>query len=146
MILFEATIESVLFYGGEALTVTKEMEKRINGCYTRILRMGLNVSWRQKLTNDQLYQELPRVSNKIADRRMKLAGHCIRHPELSASSLVLWQPSKGTANRGKQALTYIDNLCRDLDVEEVDEIRSAMSNRGQWRGLSRLVRARARTK
>ena len=144
--LFIATVESVLLYGSEAWTITKALEKRINGCYTRMLRMILNISWKQKLTNDQLYQELPRVANKIADRRMKLAGHCIRHPELSASSLVLWQPTKGAANRGKPALTYIDNLYRDLDVEKVDEIRSAMNNRGQWRDLSRLVRVGTRTK
>ena len=87
-----------------------------------------------------------RVANKFADRRMKLAGHCVRHPELSASSLVLWQPTKGTANRGKQALTYIDKLCREIDVEVVDEIRSAMNNRGQWRELSRSVRVGTRIK
>ena len=144
--LFIATVESVLLYGSEAWTITKALEKRINGCYTRMLRMSLNISWKQKLTNDQLYQELPRVANKIADRRMKLAGHCIRHPDLSAPSLALWDPTKGALNRGKPALTYIDNLCRDLEVEDVDEIRSAMNNRGRWRELSRLVRMGARTK
>ena len=100
--------------------------------------MSLNISWKEKLTNDQLYQKLPRVANNIADRRMKLAGHCIRHPDLSASSLALWDPTKGALNRGKPALTYINNLCRDLGVEDVGEIRSATNNRGRWSELSRL--------
>ena len=102
--------------------------------------MSLGVSWKQKLTNEQLYQELPKVTCKIAERRMK------RHPELSASSLVLWEPTEGTANPGRPAVTYVDNLCRDLDVEDVAEIRTAMNNRAQWRELSGLVRADARTK
>ena len=107
--------------------------------------MCLGVSWRQKLTNPQLYRELPPVTNKIAERRLKLAGHCIRHPELSASTLVLWKPSKGTPKQGKPAITYIDNLCDDLGVEETKEIRTKMNDRVQWRELSGLVRASART-
>ena len=78
--LFIATVESVLLYGSEAWTITKTLQKKIDGCYTRMLRMSLGISWRQKLTNEQLYQELPKVTSKIAERRLKLAGHCIRHP------------------------------------------------------------------
>ena len=143
--LFIATVESVLLYGSEAWTITKSLEKKIDGCYTRMLRMSLNVSWKQKLTNEQLYQELPKVTCKIAERRMKLAGHCIRHSELSASSLVLWEPTEGTASAGRPAVTYVDNLRRDLDVEDVAEIRTAMNDRAQWREQSGLVRAGART-
>ena len=143
--IFMATVESVLLYGSEAWTITKSLEKKIDGCYTRMLRMSLNVSWKQKLTNEQLYQELPKVTCKIAERRMKLAGHCIRHPELSASTLVLWEPTEGTASAGRPAITYVDNLRRDLDVEDVAEIRTAMNDRARWRMQSGLDRAGART-
>ena len=134
--IFLATVESVLLYGCGAWTITKTLKKRINGCYTRMLRMCLGISWKQKLTNDELYRELPPVTTKIAERRLKLAGHCIRHPELSASNLVLWKPSRGTPRQGKPAMTYIDCLCDDLDVEDEREIRIAMNNRAQWRELS----------
>ena len=144
--LFIATVESVLLYGSEAWTITKTMMKKIDGCYTRMLRMCLGVSWMQKLTNEELYRELPKVTEKIAERRMKLAGHCIRHPELSASTLVLWEPKRGAPKPGRPAVTYVDNLCSDLEVEEVEEIKTAMHNRAQWRELSGLVRAGARTK
>ena len=144
--LFIATVESVLLYGSEAWTITKTLQKKIDGCYTRMLRMSLGISWRQKLTNEQLYQELPKVTSKIAERRLKLAGHCIRHPELSASSLVLWQPKRGDPSQGRPAVTYVNNLCSDLGVEDVAEIKTAMNNRVQWRELSRKVRTDARTK
>ena len=52
-----------------------------------------------------LYQELPLVANKVTERRMRLAGHCIRHPELTASSFVLWKPSKGKTSRGTPAIS-----------------------------------------
>ena len=144
--LFLATVESVLLYGSETWTLTKSMEKKLNGCYTRMLLMCLNITWKQKLTNEQLYQELPLVANKVAERRMKLAGHCIRHPELTASSFVLWKPSKGKTSRGRPAISYIDNLRRDTGLVEVTEIKTAMQDRMQWRKQSRLVRAGARTK
>ena len=30
-----------------------------------------------------------------------MAGHCIRHPELLASDLVLWEPMHGRAQQGR---------------------------------------------
>ena len=36
-------------------TLTKALTKSINGCYTRMLRMAQNVSWRDHITNLELY-------------------------------------------------------------------------------------------
>ena len=33
-------------------------------------------------TNKKVYGKLPLVSSKIKSRRMRMAGHCIRHPKL----------------------------------------------------------------
>ena len=38
-----ATVESILLYGSETWTVTKEISKKIDGCYSRMLRMALNI-------------------------------------------------------------------------------------------------------
>ena len=75
------------------------MKKQLDGCCTRMLRMALNVSWKQHITNIQLYGELPPVSTKVQQRRMRLAGHCVRHGDEVANKLVLWQPTDGHANR-----------------------------------------------
>ena len=42
--LFVALIESVLLYGAETWTMTKKLDKVLDGCYTRMLRMALNVN------------------------------------------------------------------------------------------------------
>ena len=42
--LFIATVETVLLYGSETWTIGKAMEKRIDGCYTRMLRKAMNIS------------------------------------------------------------------------------------------------------
>ena len=42
--LFIATVESVSLYNSNTWTLTKQMEKRLDGVYTRMLRMAMNVS------------------------------------------------------------------------------------------------------
>ena len=49
--LFVATVESLLLYGAETWTFTKALKKQLDGCYTRMLRMALNVSWKCHMTN-----------------------------------------------------------------------------------------------
>ena len=69
-----------------------------------MLRMVKNISWRDHLTNNELYGNLPKISVKIRQRRMRLAGHCIRHEDEIANKLVLWQPNGGRVRRGRQKI------------------------------------------
>ena len=85
-------VESVLLYGTETWMMTKMLTKKIDGIYTRMLWMALNISWKRCMTNEELYGDLPRVNSKIGIRRMKLAGHARHHEELLLNKLVLWNP------------------------------------------------------
>ena len=134
---FTATVESMLLYGCEAWTTTEVQEKAINGSYTRMLRKALNVHWSSHMTNEELYGDLPRVSDKIASRRLQLAGHCFRHPELSTQPLVLWIPTHGGRRRGRPKKTYVDVLMRDSGAATPRELATTMEDRGVWR--SRVV-------
>ena len=77
--LFAAIVESVFLYGSETWTINKKIEKMTDGTYTRMLQAATNVSWKDHITNKDLYGNLPKLSTKIRERRMKLAGHCSRH-------------------------------------------------------------------
>ena len=57
---FRAVVESVLIYGSTAWTLTKHLEDKLDGTYTRMLRAILNKSWKQHPTNDQLYGNIPK--------------------------------------------------------------------------------------
>ena len=95
----------------------------------------INVSWKERRTNALLYQNLPKITTKIKQRRMRLAGHCIRHTEEIAHHLVLWEPTEGRRNRGKPKMTYIDNLLLDADAHNTYELRMAMLERDGWRAI-----------
>ena len=67
---------------------------------------------------------------------MRMAGHGIRHPELSTHPLILWEPTQGKANRGCRRLNYIDVLKKDTCLLEKEEIRTSMLDRDIWRELT----------
>ena len=133
---FFATVESVLLYGSEAWTLTPALEKSLNGCYTRMLRAAFNISWREHLTNDDLYQDIPRVTEKVRRRRIQLAGHCYRHPELPAHRVLLWQPTHGRRSRGRPAASFTKTLMNDAQAESVEELQHLLGNRDLWRNIS----------
>ena len=87
-------------YGCEAWTRTTKEQKSLDTYYTRMLRKATNVSWRKKVMNEVLYGNLPRVTDKIRERKLRLAGHCVRHSELEVSDLVLWEITQRKSSRG----------------------------------------------
>ena len=134
---FFANVESVLLYGSETWTLTPAMEKSINGCYTRMLRAAFNISWRDHLSNDELYRSIPKVTDKIQSRRLQLAGHSHRHPELPAHHVLTWQPTHGNRGRGRPATSYVQTLMRDVGAVTIDDLKNMMGDRQMWRDISR---------
>ena len=144
--LFVATVETVLLYGSNTWSLTEKLTKQLDGTYTKMLRMVRNISWKSHTTNKELYGHLPKVSIKIAERRLGLAGHCVRHPEEIASNLVLWNPTHGRANTGGQTIDFVDQLYRDTDLTSTKELRNAMEDRDVWRRYISSVRPGSRPK
>ena len=87
---FQALVVSILLYGCTTWTLTKWMEKKINGNYSRMLRAILNKSWRQHRTKQQLYGHLPPIMKSIKVRRTKHAGHCWRSRDELISNVLQW--------------------------------------------------------
>ena len=85
----KATIEPILLYGNECWTIDSTIRKKSDGCYTRLLRMATNISWKDKVTNTHLYRGIPKITDTIKQRRLRLAGHCIRHTDELEHNLVL---------------------------------------------------------
>ena len=133
---FFATVESVLLYGSETWTLTPALEKSLDGCYTRMLRAAFNISWQDHLTNDELYLNIPRVSEKVRSRRHRLAGHCYRHPELPAHQVLLWQPTHGRRSRGRPAASFTKTLMKEAQAESMEELQHLLGDRDLWRTVS----------
>ena len=130
---FRAEVESVLVYGSVTWTLTTSLEKKIDGTYTRMLRALTNKSWRDNLTNEKLYGDIPKISKSIRMQRLRFAGYCWRSKYEVASDLILWQPQHGNNSHGPPAKKYIDQLQDDTDLLMIYEIKTAMNDREGWK-------------
>jgi hypothetical protein len=129
---FRACVEPVLLYGSETWTLKKEFEKRLDGCYTRLLMKAKNISWKKHPTLQQIYGNLPPISTVLAKRRARFAGHCMRASNQSISSILPWRVQQ--TNRGRRPLTFMDTVARDAGLD-VREVRTAMLDRAVWRDI-----------
>ena len=66
---FQAAVV-ILLYGCTTWTLTKRLEKKLDGSYTRMLRAILNRSWQQHPTRRQLYGHLSRKLYKLDEPDM----------------------------------------------------------------------------
>ena len=90
---FQAAAVSILLYGCTTSMLTRWLEKKLDGNYTRMLRAILNKSWRQQPTKHQLYGHLPPIMKTIQVRWTRHAGHGWRSRDELISDVLLW-PSK----------------------------------------------------
>ena len=113
---FQAAVVSILLYGCTTWTLTKRLEKKLDGNYTRMLREILNKSWRQHPTKHQLYGHLHPITKSIQVRRTRHAGHCWRSKDELISDVLLWTPAYGRAKQDNQLEPTSSSYGRIRDV------------------------------
>ena len=138
--VFRVTIEPILLYGSETWTLSAKQQRRLDGCYTRLLRRVQNLSWKNHPTLDTIYGHLPKISSTLRKRRVQFAGHCARASDELVSSFVLWRhPS---SHKRSRKLTFPDTICRDTSIAK-EELLTAMTDRAYWKGLVNSISAEA---
>ena len=140
----QAAVLSILLYGCTTWTLTKRLEKKLDGNYTRMLRAILNKSWRQHPIRHQLYGHLPPITKTIQVKRTRHAGHCWKSRDELISDVLLWTSAYGQAKAGRPARTYIQQLCEDTGCSPED-LLEAINDREKWRGRVRDIRASGMT-
>ena len=113
---FQAAVTSILLYGCTTWTLTKRLEKKLDGNYTRMLRAILNKSWQQHPTRHQLYGHLPPITKTIQVRRTRHAGHCWRSRDELIRDVLLWIPTHGAQKQDDQLERTFSSYVRIQDV------------------------------
>ena len=104
--------------------------------HTCMLRIALNVSWRDHVNDEVLYGDPPWVAKKIRTHHLCMAGQCVWHDGLTVSNLVLWELAHGEASRGGQLLPFVDQLRQDVGLDSVAEIKSCMEDCKIWQAIA----------
>ena len=141
---FQAAVLSILLYGCTAWTLTKCIEKKLDGNYTRMQRAILNKSWRQQPSKEQLYGHLPPITKTIKIRRTRYVGHCLRCRDKLICDVLLWTSSHGRAKSRRHPRTYIQQLCADTGCRSEDQ-SEPMDDREGWREWVMDIRADSAT-
>ena len=110
---FKVAVVSILLYGCTTWTLTKRLEKKLDGNYTRMLRAILKKPWRQHPTRHQLYGNLPPITKTIQVRRTRHAEYRWRSRDKLIRDVLLWTLTYGRAKAGRPARTCIHQLCED---------------------------------
>ena len=131
---FPAAVVSILLYGCTTWTLTKRMEKKLDGNYTRMLRVILKKTWRQHPTKQQVYGHLPPVTKTIQVRRIRHAGLFWGSRDELISDVLLCTLSHGRAKAGWPARTYIQQLCADTGCSPEDQLEAMDDRDGGERG------------
>ena len=127
----QTAVVSILLYGCTTWALTKRMEKKLDGNYTRMLRAILNKSWTQHSTKPQLYGLLPTITKTIQVRRTRHAGHCWRSRDELITDRLLWITPHGRAKAGRPARTYMQQLGEDTECSPED-LPEAVNDREEW--------------
>ena len=141
---FQAAVASILLYGCSTWTLTKRLERKLDGNYTRILRAILNKSCRQHPTRHQLYGHLPSITKTIQVRRTRHAEHCWRSRDELISDVLLWTPTHGHAKAGRPARLYFQQLCEDTRCCPEDQPEE-INDREKWQERVMDIRATSTT-
>ena len=120
------------------------MQKKLDGNYTRMLRVILNKSRRQHPTKQQLYGHLPPIMKTIQSWRTRHAGLRWRSRDGLISDLLLWTSSLGWAKVGRPVWNYIQLVCADTGCS-LEDLPEAMDDREGWPERVREIHAGSAT-
>ena len=113
---FQTAVVSILLYGCTTWTLTKQLEKKLDSNYTRMLWVILNKSWQQHPTRHQLYGHLPPIIKTIQVRWTRHAGHCWRSRDELISDVLLWIPYMAAQKQDDQHEHTFSSYVRIRDV------------------------------
>ena len=124
---FQAAVVSIKLYGCTTWTLTKRLEKKLDGKSHKNVASNIEVL---AATPHKAPTIRPPASHHetIQVRRTRHAGHCWRSRNELISDVLLWTPTYGRAKAGQPARTYIQQLCEDTGCSPED-LPEAMNDR-----------------
>ena len=66
-----ACVESTLLDNAVTWTTTNSLTKKLDGCYTRLLRYCLEYHWSDHVSNIEVYGKLAKVSKRLLERKLR---------------------------------------------------------------------------
>ena len=127
---------SVILYGCETWTLTKALTDKIEACEMWFFRRMGKISWKQKLTNEEVLEKLNTqrsLMQTIKSRKLKFFGHTKRHDSIMKT--ILEGKVEGKRPQGRPRAQWCDNIKQWTGRSLADCTRMA-EDRDLWRRAS----------
>ena len=140
-------VKSIFLYNCEIWTTTKEIEKIIDVFQRNLLRRILHIYWRDKVSNERLYERSKTKpwSRVVKYRRLSWLGHLLRlHEETPAKQALREHLRPVKRPRGKPKTTWISVVNKDLEIvqnnmkinsETLEHYSKLAENRKEWSAM-----------
>ena len=132
-------VTSIFLYACESLTLTAELQRRVQAmeirCYHKILR----ISYKDHVTNEKVHAKIQQSIGPLEDlltivkrRKLQWYGRVSRPSGLAKT--ILQGTVKGGRRQGRQRKRWEDNI-REWTGLEFAKSQRAVENREKWRKL-----------
>lgn len=140
LLIYKTVVLSTLLYSSECWTALKRHTRELNAFHLKCLRSILNISWKDKIPNEEILRRtgLLSVDEMLRLRRLKWTGHLSRMSvtriphQVAFSELV-----EGFRLQQKPKKRWKDTIKDDLKLLgiKIHSWRSIAENRTDWRTL-----------
>ena len=133
-------IYSVLKYGCESWTITKEIRRRIEAfemwCYRRILKVSC---WRDRVTNQEVLRRVGdtrKLYQSISRSKLKFAGHVVRGSSGEMCTNIIEGSVEGKRSRGRQRKTWMEDIKEWMGESSYGLVKRRMEDKPVYRKWS----------
>ena len=137
--LIRSLVTSIFLYACESLTITAELQRRIQTIKMRCYRKILNISYKEHVTNEEVRAKIQQaigphedLLTTVKSRKLQCYGHVSRSSGLAKT--ILQGTVKGGRRQGTQRKRWEDNI-REWTSLEFAKSQRAVENREKYRKL-----------
>ena len=136
--ILKCYVWSTLQYGAETWTIGKAMCKRLSAFELWTYRRILKISWKDKITNEDVLKRVNaknRLIKIIQTKKLKYFGHISRQNGSSLHRIILDGKVDGTKSRGRPRTSWSSNVVKWTGLLYHQAVRIAQ-NRKEWRAIA----------
>ena len=137
---FQAAVVSILLYGCTTWTLTKRLEKKLDGNYTRNVESNIEQILATTPHETPTVRPLASHHKNYTGQTSQTRRTLLEKQGRARKWRTPWTPTYGQAKAGWLARTYIQQLCEDTGCNPED-LPEAMNDREKWREMVKDIRA-----
>ena len=132
--ILKTSVFSSALYGCGAWVLHKETERRILAFERKCYRKILQITWLQKIRNEEVYNRIPEKENlmqKVIQRKLRLFGHICRMSDDRKIKSLVFGIMDGESRVGRPHKEWVDDIT-DWCGGTLQDLYHIAQDRWQW--------------